>query len=231
MNRPLMMPRIPPLEQGDHLTRGEFERRYQAMPQVKKAELIEGVVYVPSPVRFGHHADPHGQMIGLLYVYNVHTPGTWMATDGTVRMDMDNEVQPNGALFIDPACGGRVVISDDDYVEGGPELLAEIAASTVSIDLNKKLHVYRRNQVQEYVVWRVQDEAIDWFFLNEGHFDPMPKTEGIYHSRVFPGLWLDADALVRGDKLRVLTVLQQGIASAEHAAFVSRLRAAGAPKQ
>ena len=43
-------PRILPLEHGDHLTREEFERRYEAMPHVRKAELIEGVVYMPSPV-------------------------------------------------------------------------------------------------------------------------------------------------------------------------------------
>ncbi len=75
---------IPPLEAGDHLTRREFERRYQAMPHIKKAELIEGVVYMPPPVRFGGHGEPHFMMIGWLFNYCAGTPGLRTGDNATV---------------------------------------------------------------------------------------------------------------------------------------------------
>ena len=114
--------------------------------------------------------------------------------------------------MIKPECGGQARISDDDYVEGAPELVAEIAASSVSYDLGKKLHVYERNGVREYLVWRVQDREIDWFVLRDGRFEALaPGDDGILRSTVFPGLWLDRAALLRGDLAAVLAALQQGL--------------------
>jgi hypothetical protein len=224
MNRPIQFPPLP-LESGDHLSREEFERRYEAMPQLKKAELIEGVVYMPSPVRWNHHGSPHANLVTWLGFFKAHTPGVSLGDNVSVRMDLGNLPQPDGALIIEPDCGGQVQLSEDDYVEGGPEFLAEIAASSVSMDLNKKLHVYQRNKVQEYLVWRVQDQVIDWFVLKQERFEPLvPNVAEIYQSCVFPGLWLDAQAMVRGDLLKVLEVLQQGIASKEHRDFVEKLR-------
>src|SRR5689334_16877363 len=159
-----------PLEPGDRLTRAEFERRYEAMPDLKKAELIEGVVYMPSPVRVQRHGRPHAWVIGWLIHYEAGTPGVATADNTTARLDMDNEPQPDGLLYIDPARGGQARISADDYIEGAPELAAEIAASSVSFDLHEKMNVYRRNGVQEYIVWRVLDGAIDWFRLHEGQY-------------------------------------------------------------
>jgi Uma2 family endonuclease len=218
---------IPPLEPGDRLTRDEFERRYEAMPQLKKAELIEGVVYMPSPVHHRRHGRPNSHIAGWLVTYEAATPGVESSVNGTARLDLDNEPQPDGLLLIDPACGGQARISADDYVEAAPELVAEVSASTVSYDLNTKLNVYRRNGVREYVVWRVQDREVDWFGLHDGRFDRLLRGEdGVLRSEVFPGLWLDADALTSGDLARVLAVLQKGLNTAEHAAFVERLRAA-----
>jgi hypothetical protein len=105
---------IPPLEPGDRLSREEFERRYSAMPGVKKAELIEGVVYMPSPARFNRHSVPHAAVVGLLYNYSVATPGVQLADNGTVRLNAENEPQPDAFLFVEPACGGQARISDDD---------------------------------------------------------------------------------------------------------------------
>jgi Uma2 family endonuclease len=136
---------------------------------------------------------------------------------------MDNEPQPDAMLFIEPGCGGQVRISDDDYVEGAPELVAEVASSSVSFDLNTKFNVYRRCGVKEYVVWRVVEREIDWFVLSGGTFERMPALDGLLKSRVSPGLWLDTPALIGGELAQVLTVLQRGIASAEHAEFVQRL--------
>jgi Uma2 family endonuclease len=222
---------VPPLENGDRLTRDEFERRYSAMPRLKKAELIEGVVHLPSPVRVEQHAEQHGDLITWLGTYRLHTPGVRFGDNATVRLDLDNEPQPDVVAFLDPKVGGQATISSDGYIEGAPELVAEVTASTVSIDLGPKMHVYRRNQVREYLVWRVQDRAIDWFILREGQYQRLsPDAAGVYRSEVFPGLWLDAAALLSGNLVRVHQVLQQGLASPEHAQFVASLRqrAAGA---
>jgi Uma2 family endonuclease len=219
------MPPPPPLEPGDHLTRDEFERRYEAMPGLKKAELIEGVVYIPSAVRLVQHGSPHADLITWLGVYEAHTSGVRGGDTTTVRLDPNNEFQPDALMILDPACGGQVVLSIDGYVEGPPELVAEVAASSAAIDLHTKLRVYRRNRVQEYLVWRVLDRALDWFVLRQGQYDQLPLSPaGFYRSEVFPGLWLDPEALIRSDLAAVLRVLQQGIASPEHAAFVARLQ-------
>lgn len=221
------VPAIPPLEPGDRLTRDEFERRYDAMPQIKKAELIEGVVHMPSPVRWKKHAGPHLQLCTWLGNYQANTPGVEAGDNGSTRLDLENEPQPDASLIIEPACGGNVLISPDDYVVGAPELVAEVSASSVSIDLNTKFRVYRRNEVREYVVWRVRDQAIDWFVLRHGDYEQLPaNAAGNYESEVFPGLWLDPAAMIRGDLARVLQVLDDGIKSPSHAAFVQRLKLA-----
>jgi Uma2 family endonuclease len=223
-------PCVPPLEPGDHLTRQEFERRYKAMPHIKKAELVEGVVYMPSPVRHESHGDPHANLIWWLKHYTVFTPGVRADVNSTVHLDLDNEPQPDGLMFIEPQCGGSVRISEDDYIEGAPDLVAEVAASTASFDLHTKLRVYRRNQVREYMVWRVLDRTIDWFVLREGEYVPLPlDSAGCYQSEFFVGLWLDAAAMTRSDLAGVLKVLQDGIASPEHAAFVDKLKSAIKP--
>jgi hypothetical protein len=222
------MPRIPRLHNGDRLTRAEFERRYDAMPELKKAELIEGVVFMPSPVS-EDHSEPHFDLIGWLAYYRAATPGVAGGDNGTLRLDLDNEPQPDAYLRILASHGGQARV-EDGYVTGAPELVSEVAVSRASIDLNAKLHVYRRNGVREYVVWRVLDEAIDWFVLREGAFAPLaPTPAGPYHSEVFPGLWLDPAALVRRDLMAVFGVVQQGLASPEHAAFVRIRQEAARP--
>ena len=215
---------IPPLENGDHLTREEFERRYNAMPVLKKAELIEGVVYMPSPVRHRRHGHPHTRLITWLGTYETDTPGVEAGDNSSIRLDLDNEPQPDGFLIILPECGGQARISDDDYIEGAPELIAEVAASSASFDLGKKFEVYRRNGVREYVVWRVLDGQVDWYANRGGRFELVnPPADGILRSEVFPGLWLDAAALVQNDRKAVQGALQQGLDSPEHLLFVERL--------
>jgi Uma2 family endonuclease len=222
---------VPPLESGDRLTRHEFERRYDAMPCLVKAELIDGVVYVPSPTRWNDHGVPHQALSTWLGTYWAHSPGVQAGNSSTLRLNMENEPQPDLALIILPSHGGQVVIDADRYLAGAPELVAEISASATSIDLNAKFRLYLRNRVREYLVWRVLDEEIDWFCERRGRFKPLaPDAAGIYRSEVFPGLWLDAAALVRLDLIRALSVLQQGVASAEHAAFVKRLSRAAASR-
>ncbi len=215
---------ILPLENGDRLTRAEFERRYEAMLHLRKAELIEGVVYVPSPVRYLQHGAPHSHIVTWLGVYEAGTPGVRGADNTTVRLDLDNEPQPDALLIILPEHGGQSRLDADDYIAGAPELVAEVAASSVSYDLHAKLHAYRRNGVREYLVWRILDREIDWFVLQDGQYErQLPAADGLLRSAVFPGLWLDPVALLRGDLATVLAVLQQGLASPEHTAFLVRL--------
>jgi Uma2 family endonuclease len=194
------------------------------MPELKKAELIEGVVFMPSPVRAEQHGNPHADLIGWLAFYRANTPGVRASADATIRLDLDNEPQPDALLYVEPASGGLARL-DEGYLTGGVELVAEVAASTVSIALHTKLRVYRRNNVREYLVWRVDDQAIDWFVLREGQYEQLARTsEGLLQSEQFPGLWLDPEALLRFDLARVLQVVQQGLSGPEHAAFVAQLR-------
>lgn len=216
---------LPPLESGDRLTRAEFERRYAGMPRNVKAELIEGVVYMPSPVRVMNHAYPHALIMLWLGTYWGGTPGTQVLDSATVRLDLDNEVQPDAILRIDAAHGGQSRVGDDDYLEGAPELIVEIAASSAAYDLHDKLHVYRRNGVREYVVWTMYPRRLQWFRLREGVYDPLqPDADGVIRSRVFPGLYLQVDALLAAEIPRLLATLNAGIQSPEHAAFVAELR-------
>ncbi len=220
---------VPPLENGDKLDRIEFERRYNAMPEINKAQLIEGVVYMPSPVRHYRHGNPHFNLITWLGMYVMSTPGVEGGDNGTLRLDMENEPQPDAYLIVLPSHGGKVVLDEDDYITGGPELVAEVSASRVSIDLNAKRRAYCRNGILEYVVWRVNDGEIDWFILRDGNYDRLPRdAAGIYRSEALPGLCLDPASLVNGDLLAVSGVVQQGLASPEHAAFLVKLRQAAA---
>lgn len=219
-------PVVPRLEQGDCLTRDEFERRYECMPSLKKAELIEGMVYIPSPPRIKQHAGPQADLVGWLGFYHAYSAGLCVVDNATIRLDLDHELQPDGAMIVLPEYGGSVRFSDDDFIVGAPELIAEVAVSTVSIELHTKFRVYRRQGVREYIVWRVQDQAIDWFALQAGQFERLAAdADGVIRSLVFPGLWLDAAAMVCGEMVAVLKTLQRGLDSPEHAEFVARLQA------
>lgn len=209
---------VPPLASGDRLTRVEFERRYQATPENFKAELIEGVVYVASPVRT-FHGDPHFNLIAWLSAYSIATPGTQGSDNATTRLDLDNEPQPDVSLRI--VRGGTSRVSEDGYIEGAPELVAEIATSSAAIDLGAKMNAYRRNRVQEYLVWQTFENEFSWFRLqNEQYVLVEPDDKGIIQSQAFPGLWLDVAALLNGEMMTVLNTLKLGLQSLEHQAFV-----------
>jgi Uma2 family endonuclease len=199
---------FPVLESGDHLTRDEFHRRYCARPDIKKAELVEGVVYVATPVRIGPHARPHARVLAWLGAYQAKTPGVDLADNATVRLDARNEVQPDACLWRDEPDGPHV--GPDEYLEGAPQLVVEIAASSASYDLHEKKEAYRRNGVREYLVWRVLDGAIDWFRLQEGAYVPVaPDERGVIESAVFPGLRLDVPKMLAGDLAGVLAELER----------------------
>ena len=212
-----------PLENGDRLSREEFERRYQG--ENYKAELIEGIVHMAAALRFRSHGQPHGQMMMWLMNYVTETEGTLAGDAPSVRLDQNNEPQPDLVLMIDPDCGGQTKLTADDYIEGAPELLAEISASTVSIDLGDKKTAYQRNGVQEYLVWRVLEQQIDWFYLKEGQYiELLADEDGITRSTIFPGLWLDISALLNSNLKQVLATVNQGTQSPVHQAFLEQLK-------
>jgi Uma2 family endonuclease len=194
------------LESGDHLTREEFHRRYCARPDIKKAELIDGVVYVPSPLRGDYHGEPHGYVMLWLGYYAMHVPDARCMDNTTLLLDGGVEVQPDAMLWR-PADGGPLM-NAQGFVEGPPQLIVEVAASSASYDLHTKKEAYRRNGVPEYVAWRVLDKAIDWFRLQDGEYILVePDADGLIESEQFPGLRLHVERMLDGDLAAVLVAI------------------------
>ena len=215
---------VPPLENGAHLSAREFLRRYEGMPELKKAELVNGTVYMGSPVRLDQHGEPDNLIQTWLGNYSLATPGVKAATNATVRLGPDDVPQPDGLLRILPECGGQARLDPKGYLLGAPELVAEVSASTASLDVRDKLAAYQRAGVREYVVWRTEDGEVDWWVLDEDEYRPLaPGADGVLRSWVFAELWLDVAALLSEDGARVMTVLQHGLETNEHDAFVAEL--------
>jgi len=216
--------RVPKLVAGDYLSRDEFLRRWEAMPAIKRAELIQGVVYMPSPLS-RRHGSTDQDANTWLGTYKAQTPGCEGMANATWHMGKRNAPQPEAALRISPEFGGQSR-NKGKYAAGAPEFLAEVCISTVSYDLHQKLKVYQKAGVQEYLAILMQEQEVRWHRLVDGAFQIMPHSaDGIYRSHVFPGLWLDAAALLGGNLARVLAVLQDGLNSPEHDQFVQRLAA------
>ncbi len=214
------------LENGDSLDSREFLRRFETMPELKKAELIKGRVFMGSPVR----ADIHGQPDNLLQTwfgnYVAHTPGVVCYTNTTLIIDPRNTFQPDAMLCVQPTGQGQAKLSAQGYLHGVPELVAEVAASSASIDARDKLDVYRRAGVQEYILWRTADDELDWFVLeSEKYLRLGADAHGLVRSRAFPGLTLARPALLKLDLAAVLAALADGLKSTAHAKFVNRLKA------
>jgi Uma2 family endonuclease len=216
--------RIEPLENGERLTASEFMRRYEAMPHVKKAELIEGIVYMGSPVRYSVHGRPDALVQLWLSHYEAQTLGVEFVPNTTAQLDIDNVPQPDAMLRLREECGGQSHVDADDYLAGAPELVVEITASSNSIDLHTKLNVYRRNGVKEYLTWRTVDKGFDWRVLVGGEYQALTAdAKGVLRSTVFPGLWLPVKALLKRDAPAMLATLNAGLRSRAHRIFVSEL--------
>ncbi len=227
LSEPRKLPKkilIPPLENGDRLTREEFHRRYEAMPENVKAELIKGVVYLSSPVRVKKHGKPHGRIMSFLGIYQFSTKSIDLLDNVTYIANEKYEPQPDAVLRIEENYGGKSWVNDRDYLEGAPELVVEIASSSVSYDLHDKLEMYEQKGVQEYIVWRVLDNQIDWFGLEKGKYKKfVSDKQGIIESKVFPGLRLNVKAMLKDDLQKVLADLQKGLASSNYKSFVKQL--------
>lgn len=214
-----------PLSSGDRLVRAEFERRYAAQPEIVKAELVEGVVYVASPTHAQAHSIPHFHLIGWLATYLAATPGVRGADNVMLRLDDDNVVQPDICAWIEHIAQPRAWVGQDDFLNGAPDLIIEIAATSATYDLHDKLQAYRRNRVREYLVVATYDRVARWHRWVDGRYIVVaPEDDGIYRSAALPGLWLAIDRFWAGDLPGLLATAQQGIHTAEHAQFTTDLQ-------
>jgi Uma2 family endonuclease len=214
---------LPPLENGDHLDQKTFHARYEAMPEDCRAELIGGIVYMASPQK-GTHSEAQLLISRWLDEYAEATPGTKALVNNTQILGPDSEPEPDGCLFIAPEYGGQVYLDENDYYNGSPEFIIEVGSATESIDLNRKKIDYQRAGVREYVVLALRTQQVFWFVRQRGKYREVPlPADGIFRSKTFPGLWLDAEAILRSDRRRVLAALRQGLATSEHAVFVAKL--------
>jgi Uma2 family endonuclease len=217
------IPLLPPLRGGDRLTSAEFIRRWEAMPELKHAELIDGIVFMSSPVSTTH-GDQHVSLSGWLWLYAEHTPGCRGGGESTWIMGPKDVQQPDIALRILPEYGGQSTLAGK-YLGGAPELIVEVSGSSTSRDLGLKLDLYRRVGVRENLTILVNPQQVIWRQLvRERYKEIAPDEDGLLRSRLFPGLWLDPAAV--WDRERSLrTAVELGTLSPEHTAFVRRLAA------
>lgn len=229
--RPRLGLTIPPLMVGDHLTLSEFLRRYEQAPKGQKFELIEGIVFMAPPVH-DDHSTSHASAGCWLTQYAGFTEGVVAHIERSLGLIGHTTVQPDVCLVIAPECGGQTKVGSSKLLEGSPELIFEIAASSANYDLFEKKSAYHQNRVQEYLVWRTLDGQVDWFeWTPEEYVARTADAKGIIKSRVFPGLWLNVRALLRHKLEVVLNTAREGLASPEHRQFVSRLKAARRAKR
>ena len=213
---------LPPLVSGQRLDRATFHARYEAMPPDERAELVDGVVSMASPLSC-RHGDFDQLIAGWIFYYQAFTPGTGGASNATTIFDDYGEHQPDQSLWIVEACGGQARLVDG-FIEGPPELIVEVGHSSRDHDLGPKRADYQRAGVAEYLFVGVDPEEIRWFALRDGRYAELgPGADGLIRSGVFPGLWLDPRALFARDRRALLSALDRGLATPEHAAFVARL--------
>jgi len=214
----------PPLIEGDCLTSDEFLRRWEAMPDLWRAELIDGIVYMPSPVSRKHDGC-QSFLVVWLGIYASSTPGCFPSAEATWRMGKRDTPQPDAALRILPEYGGQAGV-EGDYHAGAPELIAEAAISSFAKDFAPKKRLYERMGVREYLIAVPLDEQLFAFRLSPGGYEEIAlDSDGIFRSSVFPGLWLGPGALWSLDLPRMNAVLQRGLATTEHSDFIAQLAA------
>ncbi len=209
------------LHNGDHMTQMEFHRIYSTMPEDVTAELIGGIVYMASPLKISHGSN-HVVLASVFFAYESATKGTETGDNTTVIMDDESEPQPDLYLRILPEYGGQSGTTEEDYVEGAPELIAEIANTSRAIDLHRKRSVYRDAGVREYLVLSLLEQQLRWFDLTQDTELAIP-SDGVIRSLVFPGLWIDSAAVVNRDHHRLMETLKRGLAEPSHADFVKQL--------
>ncbi|MBI3681510.1 MAG: Uma2 family endonuclease [Acidobacteria bacterium] len=208
---------------GQRMDREEFLRVWEQLPDIKHAELIDGVVYVSSPISRDHGT--FQLLVGYwLSQYAASTPVCEVGGESTWMM-LESAPQPDVYLYLLPEFGGQSGYTPP-YSEGAPELAVEICVSSTDYDFGPKLALYQRAGVKEYITVETFAKRITWRVLIEGSYVPIqPDADRILRSRTFPGLWLDETAFRTRDRAGLTACLQRGVVDAAHAAFLKRLRA------
>ena len=220
-------PAVRPLADGEAVSRGEYLRRAAATPGVRM-ERINGTVRTAAAIRRDVHGRPELMISHLLAAYELETPGVEASSPATAMIGEDDDPEADCHLLVLPEYGGQTRFTEDGYVDGCPELMVEVAASSLRTDLVEKRAVYERGGAKEYVVWATERRAFH-FFVRDGDrlLDARPDNGGVFRSRAFPGLWIDCDALLDRDLRRAAATLNEGVRAPEHADFVSELRGRG----
>lgn len=222
---PVRERKFPYLENGDCLTVEEFLRRWEAMPDLKHAELINGVVFMNAAVRFRDHGKQVARIYFWLGMYDSLTPHLNCGAESSVQITEQALLQPDACLFLPAGAGGMCQISKAGYLSGPPELIVEVSASSASRDLHQKREIYEQSGVKEYVVWSVFENRIQWFVNRGGSFQEIsPDEQHIFRSEIFPGLWLNAAAMLSGEMKTIRETVEKGAATPEHAAFVQAIQ-------
>ena len=229
-SRPPAGEALPELVHGQPISRADFYRITERDPDhYRHIERLDGKVYVNAcSVRREGHSKPQSRIVGLLLAYEADTPGVEVGDNGTTQIEDDHDPQPDAYLLILPECGGQVAFTDDDYIRGAPELIVEVAGTTVRKDLGRLKEIYESDGCREYLVWCTDAGRFVCFRNGPGGFAEVPLDDGVFRSETFPGLWVDAAALLRGDLPAAMETLREGVATADHAAFAKRLAAAKA---
>jgi Uma2 family endonuclease len=187
------------------MTRQEFHAAYANYEGLARVELIEGVVYLPSPISLAGHARPQSLVLFWLNAFAAAQPAVEAVGPASVLLDDQNEPEPD-AMLLRTTPGW---LNEEGFLVKIPELAVEIANSSRSRDLHQKLRAYERNGIAEYVVWRVSDGEIDWFELREGRYvKRAADASGMIESREFPGLVMDVPAMLAMDRAKVLAALK-----------------------
>jgi Putative restriction endonuclease len=217
-----VLPESATLTTGEKMSKAEFLCRWEALPGLKFAELIEGVVFVPSPLSL-NHGERDSTIIGWLCYYAFRTPGCHVGNNTTWEM-LESVPQPDVHLRIEPEHGGQSSVIGK-YPVGAPELAVEICLTSTEVDFGPKLRLYERAGVREYITLELLAKRIVWRVLRDRVYQALePDADQVFRSIVFPGLWLDQDAFWRNDGTRMLATLEAGLATAEHQEFAARLR-------
>ncbi len=219
------VPFVPPFQNGDAMDQPTFHALYVGTPRGFRAELIEGIVYMASPVQL-RHGGPSLKVSQWLGAFADEVEGAQAYNEITAILTATSEPQPDHTLIVLPEAGGQTRENADGFLVGAPELALEISNTTALIDLHAKKTMYERCGVREYIVVETKRQAVHWFVRRGDKFAPLKSdADGIFKSRVFLGLWLDGSALFDRSAKRLLATLQLGLATPEHAKFAAKLNA------
>jgi Uma2 family endonuclease len=212
---------LPIMHNGDHMKQPEFHFAYSSMPENYRAELIGGVVFEPSPVSYSH-ARNDNMFHDLITQYAKKSKLAEVAPNATVILSEDDEVQPDVLLRLPEELGGRSRLVGK-FLEGAPELVAEIAYSSRAIDLHLKKQRYAKAGVIEYLVFCIEPKKLHWFRLQEEK-GIKRNGDGTFCSKVFPGLWINEPALIEANSERADEILAEGLNSEEFNDFKNQLQ-------